>query len=219
MHASWRRRLKQICASLPATSDTLNPDSRQMLPLGGWLAGWRPWRGAGCPGGAWAGRLCCVEVQGRTKWTWALAENRSVPGWRLGGDIRGPRIGWRAEGEGSDRPRRRRWRKPGWGASLGGRCGRRYGLVPSLFGRGRRDAPPRSGETGGKGCRPAGSRGRHPRGQPGMGVERKAQTAPALASACGRQRRRVCGRECGPHNGGRMRATQFGAHANVRTDR
>jgi hypothetical protein len=34
-----------------------------------------------------------------------------------------------------------------------------------------------------------------------------------------RQRRRACGRECGPHNGGRMLATHCGTHANMRTDR
>jgi hypothetical protein len=35
------------------------------------------------------------------------------------GDIQGPRRGRRAHGEGSYRPRRRRWRKPGWGARFG----------------------------------------------------------------------------------------------------
>jgi hypothetical protein len=96
-----------------------------------------------------------VSAEPRKKPTfWPNHENASDLE-RVGGacgDIRGPRLGRRAHGEGSDRPRRRSGRKPGWGASLGGRCGRLCGrLLPSLFGRGRRDAPPRSGETGGKG--------------------------------------------------------------------
>ena len=126
------------------------------------------------------------------------------------GDIRGPRLGRRAHGEGSDRSRRRRGRKPGWGASLGGRCGRLCGrLVPSLFGRGRRDAPPRSGETGGKGCRPTGRRGRHARGRPGMGSRRRREGhSPRPSSgeqAARRRRKRERQRE--RH---RWRATQSG---------
>jgi hypothetical protein len=110
---------------------------------------------------------------------------------RLGGACGGtrvPRLGRRAHGEGSDRRRRRRRRKPVWGASLGGRCGRLCGrLVPSLFGQGRRDAPPRSGETGGKGCRRAGRRGRHARGRPGMGSRQGMGSRPYPAQTEGTQ--------------------------------
>jgi hypothetical protein len=53
----------------------------------------------------------------------------------------------------------------------------------------------------------------------GSGKSERTQPAPKRRHKRERQRRRACGRACGPHNAGRLRATQFGAHANVRTDR
>jgi hypothetical protein len=82
---------------------------------------------------------------------------------------------------------------------------------------GRQYAPPRSGETGGKGCRPAGRRGRHARTAGyGSRLTEGTQTAPfageqaaqAQAQARAPTRARSLAASwlaCGPHNAGRCK--------------
>ncbi len=133
--------------------------------------------------------------------------------------IRGPRLGRRAHGEGSDRPRRRRWRKPGRGARFGATLSQDVATLSqdesrlaggatgraAPLGRDRREGRQAGGQAGKARARTAvGSRNGH-RPHPSAGE----QAAQALAQAR-RQRRRAFGRECGPHNAGRMRATQCG---------
>jgi hypothetical protein len=88
-----------------------------------------------------------------------------------------------------------------WVGGADGLCGR---LVPSLFGRGRRDAPPRSGETGGKGCRLSGRRGRHARRRPGMESRRRRKGHRPRPSARKRERQTAgvnAGHTSGTHAG------------------
>jgi hypothetical protein len=88
----------------------------------------------------------------------------------------------------------------------------------SISRRGRQNAPPRSGETGGKGCRLSGRGGRHARGRPVLGSRRR-RSAGTSASANASE---VAGGQLACMRAtpsGCMRATQCGAHANVRTDR
>jgi hypothetical protein len=143
---------------------------------------------AGCAGGGKKHamqpcRLFPKDHQRRgVRGTWKKTVSCTNPGFtsdleRVGGacgDNRGPRLGRRAHGEGSDRSRRRCGRKPGWGASLRrGSESRGCQNESRLAGKGEPNAPPRSGETGGKGCRLSGRRIRHARGRPGMGSRRR----------------------------------------------
>ncbi len=95
-----------------------------------------------------------------------------------------------------------------------------------LAGGGEPNAPPRSGETGGKGCRPAGRRGRHARGRPVLWSAQTGGTQPAPKR--GRAGRAGAGTSasanagvhagvnaghtmldaCGPHNSGRMQTCE-----------
>jgi hypothetical protein len=134
-------------------------------------------------------------------------------------DIRGPRLGRRAHGEGRDRPRRRRGRKPGWGARFGatlsqdgatlsqdesrlagvatGRC--------ALLRRDRREGR-QAGRAGGEGTRahgrvsertqPAPKRGRAGRSGAGASANASANAGHTMLDACG------------PHNSGRMQTCE-----------
>jgi hypothetical protein len=117
MHASWRRRLKQICASLPATSDTaIRPNSRPRP----WVAGWP----GGGPGGVLDAR------GGRGRGGCAVWRSREGPN-GLGGSSRRvtglrKRVTWLPERKSiSQRGRQNAPPRSGETGGKGGRAGRR----------------------------------------------------------------------------------------------
>ncbi len=111
----------------------------------------------------------------------------------------------------------------GWIAGFGARTGAYRRQDDSrLAGGVRQNAPPRSGETSGKGYRLSGRQGRHARGRPVLGSRRRrkghsprpsagGQAARALAQARAPTRARSLAASwlaCGPHNAGRMQTCE-----------
>jgi hypothetical protein len=95
---------------------------------------------------------------------------RSRTGWRRLWRHPRPQT-WQARAWGGQRPtappsrEKTRLGREIWGHTFP-RRGHPFPRRKSISRRGRRDTPPRSGETGGKGCRRAGRRVRHARGRP-----------------------------------------------------